>query len=190
MKLDSYDVISIGEYYSFMFINSNSRPQTLNAGELKAKVVSHYDNSSQRTGKSPHRNSKKKDKNKNNVRENQAENILTSNLKYVGSEKLEVKKTAQENITENDKESNEVIQWRLRRNNEYERDSTRLKIQYQKEDMDNLLDTIIKLESVNPNTYKLCPSYLLCMCVEIRSSEVRTGDHQAALIEDSKLDTE
>ena len=168
IKLDSYDVISIGEYYSFMFINPGSKPQTLNARELKANVISRCDNSSQTNGASPHDDSMN-DKNKNIVRDNQddqGETILTANLKYVDPEKSNVRKNSHGYTAENDKESNEVIQWRLRRNNEYERDSSRLKIRYQKGDIDNLLDTIIKLESVNPNMYKLCPSYLLCMCVE------------------------
>ena len=168
MKLESYDVISIGEYYSFMFINPGIKPQMMNESGLKANLVSHHDNSSQTNGTLPHDNSMN-DKNKNIVRNNQGdqgENILTANPKYVAPEKWDAGKNTQGNTAENDKESNEVIQWRLRRNNEYERDSQRLKIRYQKRDIDNLLDTIVKLESVNPNMYKLCPSYLLCMCVE------------------------
>ena len=156
VKLESYDVVSIGEYYSFMFIDPVSSNQGPNS-----ELASHSGDSSQKDRDVVHRrSSRKKQKNKNAVKINSSTNKTSA----VG--KTEVISKIQEQPNENVKESKEVAEWRTKRYNEYEADSTRLKISYDKEHIDTLLGTIINLEDSHPAMYKLMPSYLFCMCVE------------------------
>ena len=168
--LVSYDLISIGEHYTFVFKNPFEKYQKLNENKLMEYVQnSKPAKSSQIAAENGNFDTQisKKEKNEgthiNNDMVNNNNKKLTSHKNVEKSHPL---RSTHENISENVKESREVVEWRLRRNVEYERDSTRLKIRYQKEQIDSLLDTVINLGNANPNMYRLCPSYLLCMCVE------------------------
>ena len=168
--LNSYDVISIGGHYTFIFKNPFDVPQVLSVNNLVKKMHSkraHY--SKTNVARDDDTNlcviKSQKENNDNNDISNELvnKNRLTS---HKSVKKPITRGNTQGSMTEIVKESKEVMQWRSRRNAEYERDSTRLKIRFHKEKIDSLLDTITGLEKLNPNMYKLSPSYLLCMCVE------------------------
>ena len=68
-------------------------------------------------------------------------------------------------------EEKSAIQWRVHRNATYESDHSRMKLGYFLEREDELLQKIMNLTDVHTDTFRLTPAYLLSMAVEYSAAK-------------------
>ncbi len=135
--LESSDVVSIGGYYSFIFKNPKQSTLITSTNTVNTSV-------------SPE----------------QVQSLSVNENRENMDPKGEVEKVDDEGEVDSGSENKAVLQWRLKRNAEYESDTSRLKISYRKQQMNEMLENIVNLMDRYPNMFKLSPCYLLCMSAE------------------------
>lgn len=179
-ELKSFDLISIGERYTFIYKNPMD-PQNTSEQELLRRLHQSCGSSSETT--------KMHCLNVSN-NENQNDHRSSGLHKYVTVQKKAqaVCQVTSETVdAEMLHESKEVKQWRQRRNSQYEQDKNRLKIRYDKGAIDAVLETILNLPHEEPALFRLTPCFLFCMCVEYSAVKFEQVTTRRTLLKIVKL---